>query len=321
MSVPTAQITHVPASAIVRGPNDRQVFSAVALDELAASINEHGLAQPPTLRPLPCGGYEIVAGERRVRAMRDVLGWGEIPALVRAMDDETASAIMLAENTGRVDLNPVEEAEAYQARITRFGWSVAKVAETAGVSVMRVRNRLDLLTLVTDVQHFVKIGQFPDTYALLLRDLDGNRQRIALRLYNRAPSMPLMRWRDLVSQLWEQQQAESQMGLFALELQLIDEVDSLADIPAKGKRALTGAQADRSLPPVRYADDDSMAPIFDRYIRDLSAAGHAEAAGALANVYNLFVLRGWVTVRSDVELPRLNADAGRVEDELHAVRV
>ncbi|MCP4644493.1 MAG: ParB/RepB/Spo0J family partition protein, partial [bacterium] len=96
MTITTARITQVPARHIVAGTNDRQVFNAAELAELAASIDEHGLAQPPTLRPIDDDRFEIVAGERRVRAMRDVLKWSEIPALVRAMDDETASAIMLA---------------------------------------------------------------------------------------------------------------------------------------------------------------------------------------------------------------------------------
>ncbi len=313
------QITQVPVSAIVAGSNDRKTFDQFALEDLAHSIAQHGLAQPPTLRPVGDGQYEIVAGERRCRAMRDVLGWTEIPALVREMDDEQASAIMLAENTGRVDLNPVEEAEAYQSRVTRYGWDVARIAEVAGVSPQRVKSRLDLLRLVPEIQHFVKIGQFPDNYALCLLDLDNNRQRIALKMFNRAPSMPMLRWRDIVNQLLTDQQAEKQMGLFALEAYLSEQVDEMADIPVKGRRAKTGAKAARHLPPVRYTDDDSMAPILDRYIRDLQDKGFADAAGAVANIYNLFVARGWVTVRTDVVLPKVNEDAGRVEEELHVL--
>jgi len=312
----TTQITHIPVAAIVAGNNDRQHFDANALSELARSIREHGLAQPPTLRPVP-GGYEIVAGERRVRAMRDILGWQTIPAIVREMDDEQAAAIMLAENTSRADLNPVEEARAYRARLDRFGWEIERVAEVAGVSRQRVQDRLALLSLADDIQHYVRTGNFPVRHATLLADkgLDANRQRIALRLYNSAGNMPIFRWRNILNRLYEEQVAESQMGLFALESCLAEYVD--ADLPRKGREARTGAQADRSLPPVRHAKDDSMAPIFDRYIGDLHTAGKNEAAGAVANLYNLFVARGWVTVTGDLVLPEADDEAGLVGDELH----
>jgi ParB family chromosome partitioning protein len=82
-------------------------------------------------------GYEIVAGERRYRAVK-LLGWIHIPAIVRELSDEAASAIMLAENTGRADLNPIEEANAYQRRVTTFGWSAERIADVAGVSKDRV---------------------------------------------------------------------------------------------------------------------------------------------------------------------------------------
>ena len=109
--------------------------------------------------------------------------------------------------------------------------------------------------------------------------------------------------------------AESQMGLFSLELTLVDFVNE--DLPRKGRSARTGAQAGRQLPPVRHAKDDSMAPIFDRYIQDLIDKGDQDAAGAVANIYNLFVARGWVTVTDPVQLPQINDDVGTVGDEIH----
>ena len=106
------EIANIPVSSIAAGNNDRKEFDPVKLEELAASIAAHGLAQPITVRPLSglIPGFEIVAGERRFRAISRVLQWDTIPAIVRDLDDEAASAIMLAENTGRADLNPIEEA-------------------------------------------------------------------------------------------------------------------------------------------------------------------------------------------------------------------
>jgi ParB/RepB/Spo0J family partition protein len=315
----TPQVQLIDTALIVAGSNDRQQFNANALADLAASIDEHGLAQPPTFRPLPGGQYEIVAGERRTRACRDLLGWTEIPAIVRDLSDEEAAAIMLAENTGRADLNPIEEATAYQVRIDAFDWDAARVAETAGVSVQRVHDRLALLALVEDIQHFVKIGAFPVSYAKMLTDLDANRQRIALRLFNRSASMPMHRWRGVVQQLLDDQAKENMASLFDLEALLAEQIDQHEDRPVKGKQARTGALAGRELPPVRFSKSDSMAPIMDRYIRDLQEADQDTAAAAVANIYNLFVARGWVTVTDNVVLPKIT-EAGSVADELHAIQ-
>lgn len=319
-STAATTVQMINAALIVAGGNDRQHFDTTALEDLAASIDAHGLAQPPTLRPVAGGRYEIVAGERRCRAMRDVLGWESIPALVRDLSDEEAAAIMLAENTGRADLNPIEEANAYRLRVDRFGWDEQRVAQTAGVSVQRVRDRLALLELVEDIQHFIRTGAFPVSYARLLTELDSNRQRIALRLFNTSSSMPMHRWRDVVRKLREDQIKESQMGLFDLEALLAAQLAEHEDRPVKGLRARTGAPAGRDLPPVRYSKADSMAPIFDRYIRLLQEEGEDTGAAAVANIYNLFVARGWVTVTDNVVLPKIS-DAEGVREELHAREV
>jgi len=121
-----SQIHQIPVEKIIVGNNDRKQFNQQGLAELATSIAEHGLAQPPTLRPVIDGMYEIVAGERRTRAMRDVLKWKFIPAIVRDLDDQQASAIMLIENIERKDLNPMEEAQAYSERMKRFAWRISQ---------------------------------------------------------------------------------------------------------------------------------------------------------------------------------------------------
>ena len=122
----------IPVELIYAADNDRKSFAQSELVSLAESIRDHGLAQPPTVRPVG-SRYEIVAGERRVRAIRDVLGLTSIPVMVRALDDSAAAAIMLAENMHRADLDPIEEASAYAGRMERFEATVAEVAEVANV--------------------------------------------------------------------------------------------------------------------------------------------------------------------------------------------
>jgi ParB family chromosome partitioning protein len=176
------QVTLLPVSHIIAGNNDRKTFDAAKLTELATSIASHGLAQPITVQP--CGDHvQIVAGERRFRAIAHILKWETAPCLIRELSDEEASAIMLAENTSRADLNPLEEATAYQERAHRFGWSFDKIALTAGVSAELVKRRISLLTLNDDIQHLVAGGHFPLGHAEALTDLDANRQRIAVRIY------------------------------------------------------------------------------------------------------------------------------------------
>lgn len=162
------------------GNNDRKEFDAEELAQLASSIDSNGLAQPPTVRPKPDGRYELVAGERRFRACSENLGWATIPAFVRDLDDAQAGAIMLAENVARVDLDPVEEANAYRARMAT-GLTVAEVAAQAGVQASRVQWRLDLLRLIPEALALVQSKQLGVGAAWELRDLDVNRQMLALR--------------------------------------------------------------------------------------------------------------------------------------------
>lgn len=113
------KVQNLPYAQVQPGQNDRTVFRPEELEALAASIQADGLIQPITVRPTPGGRFEIVAGERRYRAI-GLLGWETVPAIVRDLTDEQASTIMLLENVHRVDIDPVDEARAYQSRIDRF---------------------------------------------------------------------------------------------------------------------------------------------------------------------------------------------------------
>jgi ParB family chromosome partitioning protein len=306
-----SELQQIAVDKIIAGNNDRKQFNKQELQELANSIAEHGLAQPPTLRPVGDGMYEIVAGERRTRAMRDVLGWTHIPAIVRELDDEKASAIMLIENIERKDLNPIEEAHAYAERMDRFGWGIGDLVRVSGKNARHIEKMLSLLQLAEDIQHYVKIGQFPVAYAIKIIELDKNRQRIAIRAFNSTPSMSQYKWSDIIGKLADDQASENQASLFSLEQVLAD----MSSEPIKGRKARTGVCADKTLPPVRVCADDSMALIFDRYIARLREAGQVEAAGAVGNIYNTFVARGWVNVRDGCMVDDMGA--GLVEDELH----
>lgn len=184
MTTATESVVSVPLTDIVPGDNDRIQFKAEDISELAASIEAHGLAQPVTLRPFG-SGYQIVAGERRFRAFKLLSEkspeFCHIPAIIRTLSDEQADAIMLAENVHRRDLNPVEEAEAYQKRMKKYGWSVAETARQCRVSEGRVRDRLKLLNLFPDLQHLARHGHVPVGRAQKLGGLSKNYQLVALK--------------------------------------------------------------------------------------------------------------------------------------------
>lgn len=269
-------IVDVEVTRIVPGDNDREDFDEAELHELAASMAAHGLAQPITVRPVPFG-YQIVAGERRWRAAR-LLHWHTIPALIRTLDDEAASAIMLLENVQRAQLNPIEEARAYRKRMERFGWDVARVAQAASVPVERVRLRLVLLDLVTEAQELVRSGQMGIKYGYVMRDLDTNRQRIALRYLTQVDTPRLREFRELCARLLAEQAQAAMFDVAAF----MAEVQKTRDAEAAARPARV-IPVDADLPGVRKAH--STAQALERYIRDLLDAGRDEAARVVGTVY------------------------------------
>lgn len=278
-------IRNLSIASIHPGPNDRKHFDASALETLAESMAAHGLAQPITVRPAG-DGYELIAGERRWRAAQR-LGWETIPALVREMDDEAASAVMLAENAARADLDPIEEAMAYRSRMERFGWSQTRVAEVAGVSASRVNARLKLLTLVPEIQKLVASGSMPMAHGEVTSVLEANRQRIAMRVFTRAEGMPLRRYREVVSKLLEEQ---SQEALFDLEKLLMQQIPEAGE-PAFswGKGAQVDVPTSNDLPQPEVRPEDSTGVALQRYIAQMQQEGFTTEAQALGNLYKALV--------------------------------
>jgi ParB family chromosome partitioning protein len=137
----------------------RRDFGEEELRELRDSMQANGLLQPVTVRPDPAGdGYQLIAGERRWRAAQS-LGWTEIAAAVREVDDRTLLALALVENLQRADLNPLEEALGYRRLATEFGLTQQSVAQLVGKSRSTVANLLRLLGLPEPVQAMLRSGE------------------------------------------------------------------------------------------------------------------------------------------------------------------
>jgi ParB family transcriptional regulator, chromosome partitioning protein len=134
----------------------RRTFDEAELSDLEASLRENGLLQPITVRPADnAKGFELVAGERRLRAATR-LGWTDIPALVRKLDDKALLTLALVENLQRADLDPLEEAEGYQRLIDEFDLTQQQVADVVGKDRSTVANMLRLLGLPASVRRLVQ---------------------------------------------------------------------------------------------------------------------------------------------------------------------
>jgi ParB family transcriptional regulator, chromosome partitioning protein len=174
----TAQTRAIPVSAIVPNPfQPRREFAEEELADLAASMKDNGLLQPIVVRPAKEGGgarWEIVAGERRWRAsMR--LGWTEIQASVRELDDRTMLVLALVENVQRSALSALEEADAYQRLGEEFSLSQQAIAELVGRDRSTVANALRLLQLPASVRQMLADGRLTAGHARALLGLANDR--------------------------------------------------------------------------------------------------------------------------------------------------
>jgi len=163
-----AGVIEVPVDRIARNPHQpRARFDDEELAELAASIVEHGVIQPVVVRTSPDGGYELIAGERRVRAARQA-GLLSVPAVVRDSSDEGVLELALVENIQRADLNAIEEAAAYRELIDRFGLTHEEVAQRVGKSRVAISNALRLLDLASETRAAIVGGAISEGHGRAL---------------------------------------------------------------------------------------------------------------------------------------------------------
>ena len=157
----------------------RRTFTPEELAELESSLKASGLLQPITVRARQGGGYELVAGERRLRAATR-LGWAEIPALIRDFDDQAMLTLALVENLQRANLNPLEEAEGYQRLIDEFGLTQLQVADAVGKDRTTITNLLRILSLPPSVRQMVEKGHITAGHARALLAVKEPARQLAL---------------------------------------------------------------------------------------------------------------------------------------------
>lgn len=173
----TSGVRNVPLDRIEANPeNPRLVFEESALEELAASIREHGVLQPVLVRPRGPNQFQLVAGERRWRAAK-IAGLAAIPALVEDLDDDVALEIAVIENLQREDLSPLEEASIYDRMIKDHGYSVRKLAQKLGKDKGYLENRLRLADAPQEVRDLVSLRKDTLSHAYELMKVDDPKKR------------------------------------------------------------------------------------------------------------------------------------------------
>ena len=163
----------IPIAQVARNPfQPRTEFNIEDLVELQESLKASGLLQPITVRRRPGkDGFELIAGERRLRAAVK-LGWKEIPAIIREIDDKTLLTLALVENLQRTDLNPIEEGEGYHRLSHDFGLTQQQIAETVGKDRTTIANMLRILQLPESARKLLQEGKLSMGHAKVLLGLE-----------------------------------------------------------------------------------------------------------------------------------------------------
>jgi ParB family transcriptional regulator, chromosome partitioning protein len=228
----------------------RRSFTEPELAELEASIRASGLLQPIVVRARPAGGWELVAGERRLRAVTRI-GWTQVPAVVRDFDDRAMLTLALVENLQRADLNPLEEAEGYQRLIDEFGLTQQQVADAVGKDRTTITNLLRVLTLPPAVRQLVERGHITAGHARALLPIKDERKQL-----------------DLANEIVARQLSVREVESRARELN-----------GEPGVRARSDAAARAPAPDAQVASDPAIRRVEEQLRKRLQTDVHVQALG------------------------------------------
>lgn len=201
-------LRRIRVSDIARNPNQpRKYFDPEAIAQLAESIRQYGVLNPLTVRRSPSGGYELVAGERRLRAAR-VAGLNDVPCLVIAADNEDSSAIALVENLQRRDLDFFEEAYGFKRLIDQYGLTQEEAARKVGKTQSAVANKLRLLRLSQQNIELIRSAGLTERHARCLLRLDNEQDRISATNYIIEHDLNVSRSEQYIDQLLQEKKEE-----------------------------------------------------------------------------------------------------------------
>ena len=175
-----SQVKELPLEDVIRNPNQpRKLFSKKDIDELAASIEEKGVIQPLVVRHIGGGKYELIAGERRYRACKQIQ-LPKVPVVVKEIDDDEVLELALIENIQREDLNPIEESLAYRDLLSKFQYTQDELAKRLGKDRSSIANSLRLLKLPETIRQYVINNKLSMGHARALLAVDSRDLQIQM---------------------------------------------------------------------------------------------------------------------------------------------
>lgn len=170
------QILYIPIDKIKSNPHQpRKDFNEISMNDLVASVKEHGILQPLTVTQTLAGEYELIAGERRLRAAK-IAGLKEVPVIIRTAKELEKLELSLIENIQRQDLNPIEKAESYRKLADEFGLTHEEAAKRLGISRAQFSNMIRLLSLPADIQQGLAGRKISLGQAKVLLEVKDNKQ-------------------------------------------------------------------------------------------------------------------------------------------------
>ncbi len=207
-NLPVLNLAEIAIDLIKPNPwQPRRVFNEDALQELAASIREHGILQPMVVVPLPDGMYQLIVGERRLRASK-LAGLTKVPVVIRDfMEEQKKLELALIENIQRHNLDPIEEAMAYQQMIDLYHMTQEEVAKKVGKGRTTVTNMLRLLHLPLKIQNALAEGTISEGHARSILAMPGMEKQLALLDLIIAEDMTVRAVEDKVRELLERPKA------------------------------------------------------------------------------------------------------------------
>ncbi len=255
-STRTIGVRLVPVDRIDPNPDQpRTYFAQDALDELTASVREHGVLQPILVRPFGTSRYQLVAGERRWRAAT-AAGLDTIPAMIEELADDIALEIAIIENLQREDLSPLEEAVMYDRMVKEHGYSIRRLAQKLGKDKGYLENRLRLADAPPEIQELVSLRKDTISHAYELLKVEDPKKRRRLAEQVARGELTLVKLRERVEGR-RRTRRTAVLGEPDSEdaFEMVDEIDHPAEeeLVAEAGSAWTGAP--RSAAPVEIRED------------------------------------------------------------------
>ena len=251
----------LPIGAISHNPyQPRQTHERERLEELAASITEHGVLQPILVSEASQGGFVLIAGERRLRAA-EIAGLSRIPAVVRSVTDREQLALALVENLQRADLNPLEEAAAFRQLMNDFGLTQEQVAGRVGRSRPAIANTLRLLDVAPETQTALREGSISEGHARALAGIGDHGQQRQLLAVVVARGLSVRQTEALVGRV----RSEPRRGRAAERARSAD-VERLEHVlrEALGTKVNVTPRRRGGRITIEYYDDDDLGRIYER---------------------------------------------------------